>query len=169
MRRHRKKRQSYVLLLIVLLMGIGVGYALLTKTFNIIGSTTLAHSTWDIHFENVQITSGSVTLSEGDSAAAIDSNDNTLVNYAVTLNLPGDYYEFTVDVVNEGTINAMVGEVLSKYNNVVISNENPLPDYLNYIVTYKDGIEIEAGSRRCASGSRSPSPALAPRAPWPGL
>ena len=139
----RRKKNSFVLLLLVLLLGIGLGYALLTQTLNIIGSTTIANSTWDIHFDNVQVTEGSVSLEEGDSAASIDQNNNTIVNYAVTLNLPGDYYEFTVDVVNAGTIDGMVGEVISNYNNVPISTTNPLPDYLIYSVTYEDGVEIE--------------------------
>ena len=142
MRRNRRKRQSFILLLIVLLLGVGVGYALLTQTLNIIGSSTVASSSWDIHFDNVQVQDGSVSLSEGDSIAEIDSNDNTLVNYAVTLNLPGDYYEFTVDVVNAGTIDGMVGEVVSNYNNSPISTTNPIPDYLVYSVTYDDGVEI---------------------------
>ncbi len=139
----RRKKNSFVLLLLVLLLGIGIGYALLTQNFNIIGSSTLASSTWDIHFDNLQVTEGSVSLEEGDSAASIDQNNNTLVNYAVTLSLPGDFYEFTVDVVNAGTIDGMVSVVTSKLNDVVIDNEHPVPDYLTYSVKYEDGVEIE--------------------------
>ena len=138
----RRKTKSKILLLIVLLMGIGVGYALLTQSFNIIGSTTVAQSTWDIHFDNIQVKSGSVSLPTGDSAATIDSNDDTLVNYTITLSKPGDYYEFTVDVVNEGTVDGMVGDVISKLNGTSISGTNPIPAYLDYSVTYDDTVEI---------------------------
>ncbi len=155
MRCYRKKNQSFFLLLIVLMLGIGVGYALLTSTLNIIGSTTLASSTWDIHFDNLQVIDGSVSLEEGDVAASIDQNNNTLVNYAVTLSLPGDFYEFTVDVVNAGTIDGMVSVVTSKLNNVVIDAEHPVPDYLKYSVKYEDGVEIEESHLLAAGESET--------------
>ncbi len=139
----RKKKNSFILLLFILLAGIGIGYALLTQNFNIIGSSTVASSTWDIHFDNLQVTEGSVSLEEGDSAASIDQTTHTDINYAVTLSLPGDFYEFTVDVVNAGTIDGMVSVVTSKLNDVVIDNEHPVPDYLIYSVKYDDDIEIE--------------------------
>ncbi len=68
---------------------------------------------------------------------------HTDINYAVTLSLPGDFYEFTVDVVNAGTIDGMVSVVTSKLNDVVIDSEHPVPDYLIYSVKYEDGVEIE--------------------------
>ena len=138
----KNKSQRKILLLIVLLLSIGLGYALLTQDLTINGITRVKGNTWDIHFENVQVSSGSVSLSTGDSAAEIDSNDDTLVNYTVTLNQPGDFYEFTVDAVNEGTVDGMIGSVTSKLNGAAISSTNPLPSYLSYAVTYEDDIEI---------------------------
>ncbi len=129
-------------ILAILLLSIGLGYALLSQDLTINGTTKVKGNSWDIHFNNVQINSNSVTLSNDDSAAAINQTDNTLVEYTVTLNKPGDFYEFTVDVVNAGTVDGMVSVVTSKLNNTVISTTNPLPAYLDYSVTYSSGMPI---------------------------
>ena len=93
---------------------------------------------WDIHFENVALTSESV---EG-TLPTIDS-DKTTINFTANLNKPGDKYEFTVDVVNAGTIDALVNVFHSSGSN----------SYLDIDYTYLSGLEIEqrdllsAGSR----------------------
>ena len=63
------------------------------------------------------------------------------IDFEVTLSMPGDFYEFTVDVVNAGSIDAMIDtlEKTLKVNNVVVET---IPDYLNFTVTYDDGDEI---------------------------
>ncbi len=138
----RKKNNKLVLVLVALILFLGLGYALLTQDLTINGTTKVKGNNWDIHFNNVQITTGSVALSTGDSAASIDTNDNTLVNFTITLNQPGDFYEFTVDAVNAGTVDGMVGEVIPKLNGTAISSTNPLPVYLDYTFSYADGTLI---------------------------
>ncbi len=136
------KKNKVLILLVIVILGLSLGYALLTQDLTINGITKVKGNTWDIHFDNVQISSGSVSLSEGDSAASIDANDSTLINYMITLNKPGDFYEFTVNVVNAGTVDGMIGEISSKLNETVIDSTNPLPAYLDYTVTYYDGIAL---------------------------
>ena len=138
----KKKKNNMILLLLVLLGSLGIGYALLTQELTINGLSKVKANTWDIHFENLVPNQNNVALSTGDVAAVIDTNTETDITYTVTLQKPGDFYEFTVDVVNEGTIDGMVGTVTSKLNDVVIDSEHPLPAYLNYSVTYSDGREI---------------------------
>lgn len=138
----RSKNKISIGFLLFLLIGISLGYALLSQDLTINGISKVKGNNWSIHFDNVQINSNSVALSTGDSAAAIDSNDDTLVNYTVTLNLPGDFYEFTVDAVNDGSIDGMIGEVVAKLNGTAISSTNPLPNYLSYTFMYSDGTPI---------------------------
>ena len=57
------------------------------------------------------------------------------------MSTPGDFYEFTVDAINAGTVDGMIESVTSTLNNGSISN---LPDCLTYSVTYFDGVEIAA-------------------------
>ena len=138
------QRRYRMTVLIMLLLGISLGYALLTSNLNILGVANILNPTWDIHFENVQVKSGSVTA----PTPAIDSNQTT-VSYSVTLNTPGDFYEFTVDAVNAGTIDGMITEISSTLNNVEITNN--LPPALEYSIKYDDGIEL-AKNQLLASG-----------------
>ncbi len=133
-----RKRKDYFLLLLLLIVGFSVGYALLQTTLTINGTSKIKGNTWDIHFDNLHVTDGSVPIGTGDVAAAIQSS-TTDINYTVTLNKPGDFYEFTVDVVNAGSVDGMIESVTSKLNNTSITT---LPIYLNYSVTYSDGVVL---------------------------
>lgn len=117
-------------------MVISVGFAYLTTTLNINGSTLIRGNSWDVHFENITITDGSVTAT---SEPEIESETNTNIHYTVDLERPGDFYEFTVDVVNKGTIDAMVGEIPE-----LLNDNNKLDNVLIYTVTYADGGKIDA-------------------------
>ena len=129
------QRRYLFTVLIVLLLSISLGYALLTTNLNIVGTTVVKDNKWDIYFDNVQVRTGSVTA----STPAIDTAKTT-VSYSVTLNLPGDYFEFTVDAKNAGTIDGMISAVSNKLNGTEITT---LPNYLEYSVSYSDGIAIQ--------------------------
>ena len=70
----KKKKELYIAIIFTLAIVIGIGYAILTTTLNIVGTTQIKDNTWDIHFENFQATQGSVTA----TSAGIASNDNTI-------------------------------------------------------------------------------------------
>ena len=90
-----------------------------------------------------------MTLGQNDSAAAITQNKTNEVTYAVSFNEPGQFYEFTVDAKNDGTIDGMINQVTStiKIGNgeatPVTSNPSNLPAYMSYSATYEDGTPIE--------------------------
>ena len=139
-------RKNQRLILIILLLVISLGYALLNATLTINGNSKINAQTWDIHWNNVQVTQGSVSIGTNDQAATITAGDTTEVTYEVTLDMPGDFYEFTVDAVNAGTVDAMIDVITSTYK---IGNGEPttitannLPDYLEYSVAYSDGTPI---------------------------
>ena len=136
MNKKNQKITTYFVLLSLLV--IGVVFAILQANLQINGIAKIGSNTWDIHFDNIQVNENSVPGGAGDSAATIDPNDNCKVDFIVTLSLPGDFYEFTVNVVNAGTVDGMIGEINKtlKVNNEVVSD---VPDYLNYNVTYDDG------------------------------
>ena len=132
-----KKKNNGLLygLILVIMFGISVGYAAITTTLQINGTSSIGKATWDVHFENLSVTSGSVTATE---AAVIDTN-KTSIGYKVPLTLPGDFYEFTVDVKNAGTIPAKLSGAPT------LSGVNTTQDvYINYTVTYADGSAITA-------------------------
>ena len=135
---NRKNQKMTTYFVILSLFVIGIVYALLQANLQINGIAKIQSNTWDIHFDNIVINPSSVAIDTEDSAATIDPNDTSKVDFSVTLGVPGDFYEFTVDVVNSGTIDGMIGELNKtlKVNNEVVSE---VPDYLNYSVTYDDG------------------------------
>ncbi len=134
MKKRNKPRYS---LLLLLLLFISLGYALLQSNLNINGIVEIEDPKWDIHWDNVQIKEGSVSTSNANKATI--NSSKTIVSYNITLDKPGDFYEFTVDAVNEGTIDAMIDTISSKMNGTEITT---LPEYLEYSVTYSDGVEL---------------------------
>ena len=143
-----KRRTKYLLLLLILF--ISVGYAILQSNLTITGTTSIQDSKWDIHWNNVVITEGSVSTSNADKAT-ID-NTKTTVNYNIVLDKPGDFYEFTVDAVNEGTIDGMIDVISSKLNNEEITT---LPAYLNYSITYSDGVPLQKNQELKANSTET--------------
>ena len=99
----KKKNSSFVVIALLLIVTISIGYAALSTTLNINGTSTIKTQTWDVHFANVIETAGGVTATK---AAAITAGQTTEVTYEVTLPTPGTFYEFTVDVVNAGSLDA---------------------------------------------------------------
>ena len=138
MRIRNQRRQMMKLLLFILLVSISMGYAFLRTELTINGTADFLDARWDIHFANLVVNPNSVELSTGNTAAIISAS-TTEVTYAVTLKEPGDFYEFTVDAVNNGTMDAMIETISSKMGGVEITS---LPAYMEYSVTYSDGIEL---------------------------
>ena len=141
---NKNKRKLNYMILIIMILVISIGYAVLSTNLNIVGAGTINNPTWNIHWENVSVKTGSVSA----STPTIDTNKTT-VNYSVTLTIPGDYYEFTVDAVNDGSIDGMVSVVSNKLNGTEITT---LPNYLEYKVSYVDDIDI-APNHLLASGT----------------
>ncbi len=132
MKLKQNKTQIYLLLIFSLALLIGVGYAALSATLKINGQTTINKASWDVHMENINVTSGSVTAT---TVPTLDTAKTT-VNFSVKLTNPGDFYEFTVKEVNKGTIDAMVSTI-SKTGLTTAQAK-----YLDYIVTYSDGTAL---------------------------
>ena len=133
-----RRKDNIQLILLILVIALGIGYAYINSDLNINGTAQVNSANWDVHWANVQVTNGSVSGSNVVTQPTI--SNSTTVNYSIILSKPGDYYEFTVDAVNAGSIDAMIDTINSKLNGVTITT---LPAYLNYTVTYSDGTALE--------------------------
>jgi hypothetical protein len=131
----RIDKDNIKIILILLVVCLGIGYSYLNTELNINGTANINSANWSVYWNNVQVESGSVTA----PTPTIDS-DKTTVSYTVTLAQPGDYYEFTVDAVNAGTIDAMIETIDSKLNGVTMEE---VPAYLDYGISYADNIPLE--------------------------
>ena len=129
----QKKMNIIYILLLIVLASIGTGYAYIKSNLNINGTANVTAASWDVHFENLNVTTGSVT-----ATTPANITDDTTVEFSAELAEPNDFYEFTVDVANDGTMDAMI-------DSFSISPEltTAQAKYLEYTVTYSDGVELE--------------------------
>lgn len=138
MRRNKKKNK--LLLLLVLLLGIGIGYAALTASLKINGTTNISGNSWDIYWDDPIVTDGSVTNTLPTITQDTDDPLNTKLVWNIDLDLPGDFYEYTIYVVNNGTMDTMITNIENTANPT-------LPDYIKCEVTYVDGVEPSVGDK----------------------
>jgi len=141
----RKSKNKKLTLILVLVLLISVGYAALASNLKINGSSKVNAAKWNVYWDNIQITEGSVPA-DNDHKARITDNAKTQVEFSVELSEPGDFYEFTVDAVNNGTIDAMIEEngiVDGVYSDSNYTQTATLPDAVSYTVTYADGTAIQ--------------------------
>ena len=115
-------------LILVCVFTLTIAYAALNAVLTIQGSAQVTSADWDIHLANPKVTNGSVTTTVPTLATGKS------LTFSTTLNMPGDFYEFTVDVVNSGSIDAMI-EKVTKTPELTADQAK----YLNYEVSYQNG------------------------------
>ena len=152
--RGKDKQKNIVIAVLLLLVAIGIGYAALGANLKINGVADILGSSWDVHFKegSINVTEGSVSGTNVTTTATI--TNPTQVNYAVKLDLPGDFYEFTVVAENTGSINAMVDSVSSMLGTTEITT-GTLPSYIDYSVTYEDDSPITQYHLLAAGGEET--------------
>ena len=136
----RNKKQNIKLFALILILFLGIGYATLTTTLKINGTVDVSKASWDVHFENVNITDGSVTANP---APTTDGETTTEITYTINFTKPGDFFEFTTDIANDGTIDAMIDVISNKVYSSNGQTEIQLPGYLTSSTTYNDGTPIQ--------------------------
>lgn len=151
-------RKKASLILVILLLMISVVYATLSSTLNINGTSKIAATSWDIHFENVQATSNS-NVTPTIAPSALPENKVVSLSYDVALTNPGDVYEFSVDVVNGGTLDGMI-ELFTSTIKVgdgpeEVVSPSTIPSYLSYSVKYSDNSDIQVNRSLNASTSKT--------------
>ena len=130
--RYHRKKIFIFLFLFLFLVGIGVGFAFITTKLEIDGTVHVKDAKWDIHFDNYQAISGSV------APVAQPIIDGTSITFSARLEEPGDFYGFTIDVVNNGTINAQIDDFS-------VTPDFSTIDYIDSTIEYSNGSQINAG------------------------
>ena len=132
---HNNKKKLSLSILLIIILVIGIGYAYLTSNLSITGATEVVANSWNIHFENLNVKEGSVSAT---SPATIQSN-NVDITYSVTLARPKEYYEFTVDVKNDGTLPGKVS--VSTLNGIT----DEASSVIDYTIRYINGNPVNIG------------------------
>ena len=125
----RRNRNKIIVVLLILL--ISIGFAFLSSNLSIIGNTLVSKQTWDIHFENPTKVGGNV------DATSLELTNSTTVDFSVDLFKPKDSYEFSVDVVNNGSIDAMISSITATE---LTASQKKL---FEYVITYDDGAALK--------------------------
>ena len=133
--RYHRKRFYLIAFLFLLLIGVLVGYAALTANLSIDGILNISKTSWQVNLDEIEVSEGSVEA----STPAHVVNDTT-VSFASRLNDPLDFYEFTVDVKNTGTLDATLESII-----ITPDLEDLNIDYLTIDVTYDDDTPVEIG------------------------
>ena len=132
-RRYRRSNTNilYIILGLVVtaLFSLTCVYAALGVSLKINGNAKITSANWDIRFENITTSPGSVVPSKKPTV-----REFTQVDFTATLNKPGDFLEFTVDIVNKGEIDAMI-ESIAKSPDLTATQQK----YLIYEIKYNDG------------------------------
>ena len=129
--RDRKTLYTILSILLVSVLVLTVAYASLSTTLNINGNAEVTAASWDIYLDNVQLNSQSATTT------APTITDSKTATFSTTLTKPGDYYMFTIDVVNNGTIDAMINSITK-----TPELSDTQKKYLNYVIEYQNGNTI---------------------------
>lgn len=107
---NKSTKKNYKLLIIVLLLillGLAIGYAALSQTLTINGTANI-DTEWNVKFDSITVGSTS-GATQAESTPSKDSD--TSVTFNVTLDKPGAYAEYTVVVLNDGSIKAKLDSI----------------------------------------------------------
>ena len=124
----RKTLYLVLCVAVISVFTLSIAYAAMSTVLEIHGYSEVVASSWDIHLDNVEVKSGSVSAN-----APVISGNSTLA-FEVELNTPGEFYEFTVDVVNEGSIDAMIDSVVK-----TPELTSAQAKYIKYEISYENG------------------------------
>jgi len=98
----KKNTQIFVIaILSVAILVMSVGFASYASTLNINGTATVGANKWSVHY-----VTDSYAETSGSKVATSHNLTNTDFTFAVTLDQPGDFYEATATIINDGTFDA---------------------------------------------------------------
>ena len=156
MEKTRKIKIISLCALLVAVLGLTVAFASLSQTLTINGSAAVNAASWDIHFEK---TSGKETEVKGAATFTEPTLSGTKIeNFSATLTKPGDSVTYYFDIVNNGTVDAVVSsydfplaikECASNNNtysyciNLDFNSDNIIDsaDFMTYLTMFNSGLK----------------------------
>lgn len=139
--KNKSKAELSLIVILILIIGImTVGFAAYSSVLNIGSSNnvTVKPASWNVHFDTESYAEGTNSVE-----AATHSVTDTAYSFTVTLEKPGDFYEATVVVENEGLLDAKL--IALTMSELSTAQQN----YLKYTVTY-GGTEYTASASNLA-------------------
>ena len=149
MEKERRTKALVVVVLLIVIAGLTVAFAALSTTLNINGTAYLDASKWGIKFQNLSEPEKIGTATVTGTAKIEETKSAEINGINVSLSTPGDKVTYTVDLVNEGTINAKI----DKIEKTELTSEQQ--KYLTFKITDKSGNEVSEGDILSAGETRN--------------
>lgn len=126
-----KKKQFKFICFFVLVLCLGIGFAVLSSNLSLVNRIKLSQNTFKVQLNRPEV----IDTSLENPTYSID-NEKLQVSFNASLDSPGDFVEYGFLLENVGTLDASL-------ESFSISEINS--DYLNYSLTYYDGTSLEEG------------------------
>ena len=125
MRQERGTQTTVIAVLAIAILVMSVGFAAYSQNLNINGTATFSAAKWSVHFDTSSYAETAASTAHPTTTPTPSSTD---LAYTVTLAKPGDKYEFTINVVNEGTMDADLKSI------TITPSPSPVPVYVSHKV-----------------------------------
>lgn len=133
---NKRPSNTIICVFFLSLFFVAIGFAYIRSSLAINGSTEIVKGAWNIHFDNIRnITSSGSTLEVKNSPTLNESKK--VIDFSLKFNNDFEYYQFLVDIVNEGEISGTVGDIRFSLG--------ALSGFLDYSITYEDGTAFNIG------------------------
>ncbi|MGN1341636.1 MAG: hypothetical protein ACI4VL_00200 [Bacilli bacterium] len=126
MEKQKNTQTLIIAVLAVAVLTLSVGFASFSQRLDMNGTVSVTSSSWNVHFDT-----DSFAKTTGSQDVTTTSITGTSISWQSTLTKPGDYAEFTVNVVNEGTFDANL-------TSITMSSIADHEKYLKYEIYYDD-------------------------------
>ena len=111
MEKERSVKLLIISILFMLIAGLTVVFAALSTSLNINGTAYLDAAKWGIKFENLSSPTAWGTATTTGAAKIEETKSAEITGINVSLSTPGDLVRYSVNLVNEGTINAKIDNI----------------------------------------------------------
>ena len=132
MERNRKIKTLSLVALIVAVLGLGVAFAALSSKLTINGSAKAQAGSWNIHFAK---TLDMPTQTTGNASFTEPTlSDTSILGFKATVTKPGDSVTYYFDIVNSGTVDALVDNYVfeSGYQDCAATRVSDHPECKQY-------------------------------------
>lgn len=109
MEKERNWRLLGIVAICIAVAGLSIAFASLSQTLNFTGTATVKGASWSVHFDDESLSTAAVT--GGATVPAVDTITATTTEvsgYNITLPAPGAQVSYTIDIVNDGKLDAVI-------------------------------------------------------------
>ena len=136
MEKGRKVKIISLCALLVAVLGLTVAFASLSQMLTINGSANVNAATWNIHFKN-NIETSTEGTAKIITKPTLDDKTLSIENFEVSLTKPGDIATLMVDIINDGTLDAKIGnKIINGYE--IPENDVDVEKYIDLVYEEAD-------------------------------